>query len=291
MTDPSIWRLEHFNNEAVGGRPPQNDSVIRTQRANTMKIECQVVSVRDLTDRKRDEMFSLMGRYFENANRELFEQDLAEKHWVIQFVDQKRGAVCGFSTQMLLKHTIEEREIQAIFSGDTIVDPLYWGNIRLMRGWAQVVLNLMKLHTSSEMYWFLITNSYRTYRYLPLFFREFYPRYESPTPVWASQLIEVFGREKYGRAFDGGKGIVRGDRWQGCRPGPTIAEITKERLSDPHVEYFSLRNPGYTRGDELCCITPVMQHNWTPAAVRVVDSIVDSKATDLPMGTTVQTAF
>ena len=256
-----------------------------------MKIQCQVVSASDLTDRERDEMFVLMGRYFDNANRDLFEEDLAEKHWVIQFVDQRKGVVCGFSTQMLLEHTIDGRAVQAIFSGDTIVDPKCWGNVRLMHGWAQVVLNLMKLHSSTEMYWFLITNSYRTYRYLPLFFCEFYPRYESPTPDWASRLIDVFGREKYGHAFDARTGIVRGDNWQGCRPGQMIAEITKERLVDPHIEYFSLRNPGYIHGDELCCITPVMQHNWTSAAVRVVDSVASSHPADMPISTIVPTAF
>jgi hypothetical protein len=51
-----------------------------------------------------------------------------------------------------------------------------------------------------------------------------------------------------------------------------VAEITEQRLRDPHVRFFAERNPGHASGDELCCIAPLTRENFTPAAYRVIGS-------------------
>ncbi len=51
---------------------------------------------------------------------------------------------------------------------------------------------------------------------------------------------------------------------------PDVAEVTPERLRDPHVSFFVRRNPGHARGDELCCLAPLTRANFTPAAYRVI---------------------
>ena len=51
---------------------------------------------------------------------------------------------------------------------------------------------------------------------------------------------------------------------------PEVADVTPERLRDPHVAFFVRRNPGHARGDELCCLAPLTRANFTPAAYRVI---------------------
>jgi hypothetical protein len=38
------------------------------------------------------------------------------------------------------------------------------------------------------------------------------------------------------------------------------------------VRFFLERNPHYDRGDELCCLAPLTQENFTRAAYRVINA-------------------
>ena len=97
-----------------------------------MQLTGRLVELADVTDRQRDEMFSLLRTYYANVRRDDFEADLGEKQWVIQMVSPD-GAVLGFSTQMLLECDVAGRSITALFSGDTIIRPDCWGRNPLAR--------------------------------------------------------------------------------------------------------------------------------------------------------------
>src|SRR5205823_6261147 len=104
--------------------------------------------------------------------------------WVIQLIDPVTDALCGFSTQALLDVDVAgRRPVKALFSGDTIIDRGHWGVSALTRVWGRLALSLIDALPSTELYWFLISKGYKTYRFLPVFFREFYPRHDAPTPA------------------------------------------------------------------------------------------------------------
>ncbi len=236
-----------------------------------MKLNGRLVRVANVTDSERNQMFSLMDTYYEHMDRSAFEADLGEKQWVILLQDPAHGFVRGFSTQMMLELVVEDRPIRALFSGDTIVDHDHWAQNPLAQVWGQFALSLMDDDLSAPLYWFLIAKGYKTYRFLPVFFHEFYPRHDGPTPAWASSVIDALGRHMYPTAYDSGAGIVRADHF-GCRLRAKVAEITNQRLRDPQVRFFAEKNPGHTRGDELCCIAPLTRENFTSAAYRVIGS-------------------
>src|SRR5262249_17720922 len=132
-----------------------------------------------------------------------------EKHWVIQVLDPHTGAVCGFSTQMLLDVDVAGRPTKALFSGDTIIDREHWGDNALAHVWGHLALSLIDTYGDGEVYWFLISKGYKTYRFLPIFFHEFYPRHDAPTPDWAREVIDALGRARYPAAYDPAAGLVR----------------------------------------------------------------------------------
>lgn len=235
-----------------------------------MRLEGRLRQVTDIKQRERHEMFALMNRNFANLSRAQFDADLDEKRWAIQVICPATGKIHGFSTQTLIEQRFDGRPILAVFSGDTIVDPGHWGQNRVAQVWTQLVLSLFEAHPYSEIYWFLISNSFRTYRYLPIFFQEFYPSFRQPTPDWAVRLIDALAGPRYPTAYDSVTGIVHGHLWSGCRPRSDIAGVTPARMRDPHIEFFAERNPGYIHGDELCCIAPLSIENLTPAARRMV---------------------
>jgi hypothetical protein len=236
-----------------------------------MTLMGQVLS-RDLVSAsRREEMFALMDRYYEGVDRGAFFVDMDEKHWVIVLRDLRSDAVCGFSTQMLLDVDVGGRAVKAVFSGDTIIAPEHWGDNTLARLWGRLALRLIEELDSQELYWFLISKGYKTYRFLPLFFHEFYPRHETKTPPWAQDVIHSLGRYKYPALYDAAHGVIRATDGKD-RLRAEVAPLTAARLRDPHVRFFATRNPGHARGEELCCIAPLTRANFTSAAYRVIGS-------------------
>jgi hypothetical protein len=236
-----------------------------------MRLQGRLASVAELSGSEREAMFTLMDRHYENVNRDTFAADLREKSWVIVVSDPQTGALCGFSTQVLLEVSAGGYPRHALFSGDTIVDRERWGDNALAHVWGQLALSLIERYDDGELYWFLISKGYKTYRFLPLFFHEFYPRHDRRMPAWAGVARDALARHKFPTAYDPATGIVHAD---GCkdRLRSGVAEVTPERLRDPHVRFFAERNPGHARGDELCCLAPLSRANFTSAAYRVIGS-------------------
>ncbi|MEX0678898.1 MAG: hypothetical protein WD063_17620 [Pirellulales bacterium] len=234
-----------------------------------MSLLGRLVPVADLSPQARGQMLDLMHRHYANVDANAFAADLAEKQWAVCVRHPETKQLCGFSTQMLLDAVVEDRPVKALFSGDTIVDRQYWGDQALTRASGRFALSLIDEYPEAELYWFLIAQGYKTYRFLPVFFHEFYPRHDAVTPPHARRVIDALARHKYPEGYDSAAGVIRASVKQ-YRLREGIADITPERLRDPHVRYFAERNPGHTRGDELCCLAPLAQSNFTPAAYRVI---------------------
>src|SRR5690242_19885350 len=99
--------------------------------------------------------------------------------------------------------------------------------------------------------WCLLSQGFRTYRFLPLFFHTFYPLYECAMPEWAKQLIDCVSAARYGNVYDADQGVIESHDGQ-YRLRESLAGISHERLRDPHIRFFQRANPGYVFGDELC---------------------------------------
>jgi hypothetical protein len=234
-----------------------------------MKLRGHLAAIADLSIQQRQSMLSLMERHYANVQPDIFESDLAEKAWVILVADPASEELCGFSTQMLLDVEAAGRTIRALFSGDTIVDRRRWGDQALAHVWGRLALSLIDAYPCAELYWFLISQGYKTYRFLPIFFHEFYPVHSAPTPAWAQTAIDALARSRYPQQYDPATGVIRASSGQ-YRLRDGVAEVTSERLRDEHVRFFHARTPGHQRGDELCCLAPLTRANFTPAAWRVI---------------------
>ena len=236
-----------------------------------MKLAGCLVPVAEVTRADRDRMFAVMDRHYENVQRSVFESDLNEKHWVIQLRNPRSGELLGFSTQMLVEAPLADRSVTALFSGDTIIDRDHWGDIALMHFWGRLALSLIDQRPRTALYWFLISKGYKTYRFLPVFFHEFYPHPSRATTSEAHAVVDLLARTRYPREYDAERGVIRSNAGENVlRRG--VAEITPDRLRDPFVRFFDERNPGHVRGEELCCLAPLTRENFTEAAYRVINA-------------------
>ena len=244
----------------------------QAERETMRRLHGEIVDVDELTCQDHEAMYRLMTRHYENLARHAFEADLRDKTWVIRLVDPSDGALCGFSTQSLMSCQVDGRSIRALFSGDTIVRREDWGRHPLAGVWGQLALWLIDRHADDELYWFLISKGYKTYRFLPVFFYEYFPRAGHPTLPWARRAIDALATARFPRSYDQDTGIIRA-AGAGCRLRAGVAPISTRRLQDPHVRYFAERNPGHARGDELCCLAPLTRDNFKPAAYRVMAQV------------------
>ncbi len=248
-----------------------------TNNLSAKRLNGQICRTGDITAAERTQMFDLMRDHYANVRRNEFDSDLDRKDWVIVARDPGTADIRGFSTQVTYLQQVGGQSIRVLFSGDTIVHRTYWANNPLSQLWGQLALSLIDADREHPLYWFLISKGYKTYRFLPVFFREYFPRYDATTPASIARLISAIASAQFGRRFDPETGVIAALP-RSCRLRPTIADITPDRLKNRHVAFFDRVNPGHSRGDELCCLAPLSRENFNQRAYRVIGNPMDLRS-------------
>lgn len=231
--------------------------------ATESKLRSMLLAKSALSFERKQEMFELLQSCFEGVTRKGFEADLAEKNWVILLLGEQ--GVVGFSTLHAYETEHEGARVNVIYSGDTIVAPEAWGTPVLPRTWIASVNRILSGMSGQRSYWLLLSSGFRTYRFLPLFWKEFYPTYERPLPDTADRLLRSLAGCRFGARFDGQ--VVRFANPQRLRG--KLCTVPEERLRDPHIAFFVEKNPGHFEGDELVCLTELHPGNLTRAGKRM----------------------
>lgn len=220
---------------------------------------------RDLTLADRAAMLRLLDAHFEDVSSEVFERDLADKDWVLLI--EEDGLLRGFSTLLLYETRHAGEALTVVYSGDTIMDRGAWGSSALSRCWIGSVRTLRRLHPGGRLYWLLLSSGFRTYRFLPVFWREFHPRFDVVAPPAIRDRLDFLATERLGKHYRPDRGIARLESPQVLRPGLSMLPLA--RRDDPHVAFFLERNPGWQCGDELVCLTEICFENLTAAGRRM----------------------
>lgn len=230
------------------------------------QLRSEVLSTALLAPALTEHLFRLFSTCYAGADPQRFRSDLEEKSRVILLREAAGGAVVGFSTQTLMEAVVERRRLRALFSGDTVIHPDYWGSQELVRAWCRLAGALKTESPSRPLYWFLISKGHRTYLYLACFFHRFYPRRDEPTPPFEKKLIAALATSRYGSAFNPATGVIE-RRGTADRLRPEIDSAERHR-HHPDVEFFLRRNPRYLEGDELACVAEISPENMRSIARR-----------------------
>ena len=252
---------------------PQINEYLIVPRDGDRKVQGKIQCVEELSSFDLDCMLELMQRHYTEVHRAEFERDLNEKTWVIT-LRNSAGSICGFSTQVLWS-VPGTPDTLVLFSGDTVVDQAYRFSSLLAGLWGRLALALIDQYPQQTLFWFLISKGYKTYRYLPLFFHEFYPRRDTVIPVNIDSKLQQIGQWRFHDRFCPSLGIVRATP-DSYRLRPEAAPVDTRRLKDPDIQFFVTKNPNHSLGDELCCLAPLNRANLTPSAYRVIQAAADS---------------
>jgi len=234
----------------------------------------QVLERNGLGAKDRMAMYGLYSQYYGGCDFKRFSRDLQEKDFVI-LLRNASGKLCGFTTLVIIEFQYNGERRIALFSGDTVIHHDYWGTQILSLSWCRLAGFIKSQHPDTSLYWFLIVKGYRTYRYLPLFAKTFYPTRRSRTPQEIQAMMDLLASNKFGDAYIPNKGIIQFERSQG-HLNDNWADIPDHVSSHPDVQFFLEKNPGYINGDELVCFTELTESNLRSYALRAFKEAVAS---------------
>jgi len=238
-----------------------------------------IVSRTEIDSLMQEELYHLFFRYYSKVDRATFSQDLAEKDWVL-LLKNSSGVIQGFTTMKLYDLQYRSSRIRVIFNGNTIIDKKYWGDTALMKTWGKFMARCKCEHPDIPLYWYLICSGYRTYLFLPFFFRDFYPSNNKHTPSYESELIDTLGAMKFPLEYQ--DGIVKVSSPRECLQ-TDLAIPPERKLKNPHIKYFIDKNPGYLSGNELVCITEFsIENNLRLARTCLLQEMAENMQPNIP---------
>lgn len=214
---------------------------------------------------EREEMYALYSRHYASVNLARFTADFMAKDWVFSL--HAGAQLAGFSTLATREVCHDGQSLLELFSGDTIIDPAYWGSQGLTRGFAHLAGRLARQHQPWPVYWLLISKGYRTWRYLPTFAQEYWPHPHQQTPPAMQSLLETLASQRFGADFEAGSGVLHFPESQGHLQA-ALATVRADLAQRPEIQFFLTRNPGYAQGDELVCLTRLASDNLRGPVLR-----------------------
>jgi hypothetical protein len=239
---------------------------LRTDHRDPEPITAAASPRPSLSPLEREELLALLDAHFEGVTSEQFARDLDEKDWVLRL---RRGErLVGFTTLQVYGARVDGQSLNVIYSGDTITSPEVWGSPVLARAWIALVRQVQGERLHEPWYWLLLSSGFRTYRFLPVFWREFWPRHDAPMPPAMARLRSRLARQRFGDRYDDQVGVVRFDRPQRLRDA--LSCVPDGRRHDPHIAFFLEQNPGHDAGDELVCLADLSDANLTAAGQRML---------------------
>jgi len=223
------------------------------------------VPVVALDDGTRNRMARLYLASYDGSSQALFLDDLAAKDEVL--LVHSAGELIGFTTLRVFEHEWQGRRIRVIYSGDTVVERAHWGQQVLAFAWISRMGELKRELPDTPLMWLLLVKGHRTFRYLPVFGKSFYPHW-SVDRSDLKPLADALALEMFPDDYNAETGVVEFAESHG-HLNPQIALPAPEELDREGVRFFLQRNPGFQRGHELVCLCEVEEHNMKPLTLRL----------------------
>ena len=211
-----------------------------------MELKGDIVKINEISQSEIEEMYILMTEFYNDVDKDVFLKDLKEKDYCIILKDDK-NKVKGFSTQKIMNFTL--------------------GNLTLFKVFANFFFPFGEKY--KNFYWFLIVKGYKTYKFLPTFYKEFYPNYKAETPEKFKNIMDLFGEIKYPNEYNKENGVIE---YKGIKDSlkKGVADITEKELKDKNVQFFLESNPDYEKGNDLVCITSLKIENLKEKTLKIL---------------------
>ncbi len=222
--------------------------------------------VAHISPSEKQQMYTILSKYFLGTSFKEFEHDLSQKEIAIFIKNEEK--IMGFSTLVCSTVEVNGYSVPVIFSGDTIVEQEHRNSAGLGIEVANYFDRVRK-RCSGTVYYLLSTKGWRTYKVLPFFFNEYYPRANREMPPETREVRDAFCLAKYGESYDAQRGLIiaKGDPQRLRSENLTDASYPERESED--IAFFFEQNPDYLEGTELVCIASIDEENITKRFKRL----------------------
>ena len=209
-----------------------------------------------------DEIWQLTQRYYD-CERDYAEARLKERQLTALVRAGGDCAMVGMASIDVIGSAFRGRAITALYTSHVLLREDVRGRNLIQKIGLRVFLAERLRHPLRPIYWFFDTFSYKSYLLLPRNYRDFWPRFDRPTPASEQALMDSLARQIYGPAWQPVQGIVvrSGKKRLRAETAPLAADFA----SSPDLAFFAARNPGHAEGDMLVCLCPLTAANWLHA--------------------------
>jgi hypothetical protein len=229
------------------------------------EYESAIVRVGELSHDTVRVMATLYLDNYDGSSEALFREDLVDKDEAVLLYHDR--ALVGFTTLKLYEVVWRGVLVHIVYSGDTIVSPQHWGQQELAFAWINRIGQLKRTAPSVPLYWFLLVKGHRTFKYLSVFGKSFYPHWQFDRGD-LKPLADQLATAKFGSTYNPVTGVVEFEESHGHLK-ERIACPTREEMIKPATQFFLRSNPGYRQGHELVCICELELFNMKPLTARV----------------------
>jgi hypothetical protein len=233
---------------------------------NNYKTICKGVD--KVTTDERKEIVELYLQYYNGSDENRVVRDLNNKNVIILMTFENK--IVGFTTLEFYERQWRNKNIRVVFSGDTIIKKEHWGQQSLTFACIKRMGEFKQEKPEDPVYWFLIVKGHRTFKYLPVFIKFFYPHwgYQSNT---LKTLSEFLALEKFGKDYNPKTGVLEFLSSKGHLKDE-IAYPNENEKKKPAVNFFLERNPDYIKGHELVCLCELDMNNMKPLTRRIFNN-------------------
>jgi len=215
-----------------------------------------------------DEIWRLTETFYD-TDRGFVEERLKEHQRVVLFRSQGERALVGMASVDVYPVLFQGHRLAVIYTSHVLVREQYRGHNLIQRVGFRTFLEVRLRFPLRPIYWFFDTFSYKSYLLLPRNFREFWPRFDRPTPERERALMHQLAVQVHGSAWRPAQGIVVRSGQKRLRP--ETAPLEEKLAASPDVEFFARVNPGHAEGDMLVCLCPLNAANWLSIGIRAFE--------------------
>jgi len=234
------------------------------------------VKVQDLRIHEILHMHGLFERYYDHGPLDTFMRDLTKKDGVFLTHRKSDQTIVGFSTLGIYYFDHEGKRVKGLFSGDTILEKEYWGSRSLQTAFARKMFIEAIKRPFSQQYWLLISKGYKTYLLLARNFPVHYPDHQQERPS-LKKLVINYCELLYPGHLDQERMVLTFGEEANALKGE-VAPITDSlRQSEPAIDFFAKRNPGWADGHELPCVAQADLWSFMKAAVPFLWKAIKGK--------------
>ena len=227
------------------------------------KLNSKIIAATQVDNSLIQNMFELMNQTYEGTGLEKIKKDLSNKDYVLLLFDEQQN-LQGFTTMQLFDFQFDNSPVKILYSGDTVISEHFRGELELMQAWWQFLCTIQQKDETRDIYWMLISKGWRTYKFLPVFFKTFYPNRNEHIPAVFQDFIDRLGLFKFPKEYQ--NGLVLPLQPDYLKNGKD--DVPVHRKNDADIQFFLTKNPHFYKGNELVCITKLHYNNLTNTGLR-----------------------